>query len=38
MNLNNAGYVREFYRSLEPYYQSAGKAGAQKKSDKERKR
>lgn len=38
MNLNNAGYVREFYRSLEPYYQSAGKAGAQKKADKERKR
>ncbi|MBQ8815165.1 MAG: type IA DNA topoisomerase [Lachnospiraceae bacterium] len=25
MNLNNAGYVREFYRAAEPYYQSTGK-------------
>jgi len=29
MSLNNAGYVREFYRGLEPYYRNTGKsAGA----------
>ena len=33
MNLNNAGYVREFYRAAEPYYQSSGK-GADAKSGK----
>ncbi len=27
MNLNNAGYVREFYRAVEPYYQNMKSAG-----------
>ena len=32
MNLNNAGYVREFYRAAEPFYQSTGKTGTGKTS------